>query len=63
MSDLIWRIRFSLAVSWILRGSWWEFKKTYLDLGWFASSRADEDIRKKKPYQAALDEITRWYTE
>ena len=63
ITNLIWKIRFTLAVSWILRESWWEFKTLYLGLGWDAASRIDKELRKKTPYQAALDEITRWYTE
>lgn len=62
MTALLWRIRFAIAVSWILRESWWRYKKLYLIFGWQIS----EYMYLKSndtPYQAALDEMTRWYTE
>ena len=57
---ILWRIQFTLAVSWILRDYWLKFGKLYLGLGWDISRTMKQN---KKPYQAALDEITRWYTE
>lgn len=61
--NILWRIRFTLRVSWICRANWWEFKKLYLDLGWYASGRADKELRRMSPEKAALEEMTRWYTE
>jgi len=62
INALWWRIRFALAVSWILRESWWPHKKLYLIFGWQISGymylKSDD-----APYQSALDEMTRWYTE
>jgi hypothetical protein len=62
MTVLWWRIRFALAVSWILREDWWRYKRFYLIFGWQISEymylKSDDT-----PYQSALDEMTRWYTE
>jgi len=62
MIVLWWRIRFALAVSWILREDWWRYKRLYLIFGWQISEymylKSDDT-----PYQSALDEMTRWYTE
>ena len=63
MSDLIWRIRFAIRVSWICRASWWEFKSLYLGLGWKASAQINQELRDMSPEKAALEEMTRWYTE
>ena len=60
MNDLIWRIRFTLAVSWILRDQWCRNKKLYLKLGWDVA-RNTKPLG--NPYQTALHEMTKWYTE
>lgn len=50
------------AVSWILRDMWWRYKKLYLIFGWQISNYMYM-TSDKTPYQSALDEMTRWYTE
>lgn len=62
MIALWWRIRFMFAVSWILRDMWWRYKKLYLIFGWQISNYMYM-TSDKTPYQSALDEMTRWYTE
>jgi len=59
MNKLWWRIRFTLATSWILR-DFWSFRRLYISLGWTVSRTVNKNL---PPYQTALDEITRWYTE
>lgn len=62
MTVLFWRIRFAIAVSWILRDLWWRNKKLFLVFGWGISEYMYL-TSDKSPYQTALDEITRWYYE
>lgn len=59
MNKFWWRIRFTFATSWILR-EFWAFGRMYILLGWKVSGTVDKSL---PPYQAALDEITRWYCE
>ena len=47
------------AVSWILR-DFWSWNRFYMGLGWDLSRTMDRTF---KPYETALNEITRWYTE
>jgi hypothetical protein len=61
MSALWWRIRYMFSVSWILRDTWILYRfKFYLGLGWHTSRLVKKN---NSPYQKALNEITKWYTE
>ena len=59
MIKWFWRVRFMFAVSWILR-DFWSWNRFYMGLGWDLSRTMDRTF---KPYETALNEITRWYTE
>jgi hypothetical protein len=49
------------SVSWILRDTWILYRfKFYLGLGWHTSRLVKKN---NSPYQTALNEITKWYTE
>ena len=50
---MIWRIRCTIAILWILRDSGGSLK-----FAWDVSGKIQRDL---PPYQAALEEITRWY--
>ena len=52
---MIWRIRCTIAILWILRDSY-----IRLSFAWEVSGKIQRDL---PPYQAALEEITRWYCE
>lgn len=52
---MIWRIKCTIAILWILRDS-----MVGLGFAWKISGKINRDL---PPYQAALEEITRWYFE
>ena len=62
MTKLIWRIKFAIATRIIFSKPKEAFKGRKLLLGWRVSGEVYEDYKGMEPHQAALDEITRWYS-
>lgn len=55
MNELIWRIRFTLAVMKIFE----DFRGFQIKLGWTVSKKTK--YKHLPPYEAALEEISEWY--
>jgi len=65
MGKFIWRVRFAFAVHSIFakpKRAFTGSSYSKLRLGWRVSGCVYEDYKGMEPYQAALDEITEWYS-
>lgn len=58
MKKIVWRIKFAYAVGWIFR----DFSGSQYGLGWRVSKKAWDKYKYLKPKEAAMQEITEWYT-
>lgn len=62
MGKFIWRVRFMLAVVKIFSKPKGAFEGHHFRLGWRVSGCVYKDYKGMEPYQAALDEISEWYS-
>ena len=62
MNKLLWRFRFALAVRKIFSSPKGVFTGNHFRLGWKVSAKANKEMLKMNPRDAALEEVSRWYS-
>ena len=62
VAKIIWRIKFAFATKKIFSKPKGAFTGRKFFLGWKVSGKVYEKYKNKKPWDAALEEISEWYS-